>query len=132
MISNPRKLKSIEDDFSGLLHDLNLVERLEKVSGQAQNWYKIESVNREEIPALIILYSILDNPSFGNVISFDNIFDYTGSIFALNKDGLFQKIQEICKIYPNFVYSDQAGIRTLQLNQKPSPMEVLEKYYAND
>ena len=105
---------------------------MEKVSGQAQNWYKIESVNREEIPALIIHYSILDNPSFGNVISFDDIFDYTGSIFALNKDGLFQKIQEICKIYPNFVYSDQAGIRTLQLNQKPSPMEVLEKYYAND
>ena len=53
----PLKSKGIEDDFSGLLYELNLIQRLEKYD--KNTWYKIENKNREDLPFEVVLFCIL-------------------------------------------------------------------------
>lgn len=123
---------SIEDNFSGLLNELGIVERLGKIGRERERWYRIENTTRESLHPLIVLYVILDNPKYGHSIRFDELltdFGSVGSIFALNANGLYEKIKAIQDFYPNIVYTDDGGVRVLQFKEKPDKAAVLEKYY---
>jgi len=123
---------SIEDNFSGLLNELGILEKLGKIGKEREKWYRIENTEREDLSPLIVLYIILDNPKYGNSIRFDELLtDYgsVGSIFALNATGLYNKIKTIQAYYPGIVYTDDGGIRLLQFKEKPNKEAVLEKYY---
>ncbi len=125
---------SIEDNFSGLLTELGIVEKLGKIGKEREKWYRIENTEREDLSALIVLYAILDNEKYGNSIRFDELLtDYgsVGSIFALNATGLYNKIKTMQILYPSIVYTDDGGIRLLQFKEKPDKKAVLEKYYQS-
>ncbi len=126
------KIRNIEDDFSGLLIDFDLLQEFDK-SGK-ELWYKIESKDREEIPVEIILYSILDQKS-GNSISFRDILNAengVGMVYAMNESGLLKKIQEIQDQFSKqIIFSDDAGIRELQFRKKINVNQLLDKYYEN-
>lgn len=124
--------KDVEDGYSGLLSDLNLLRELKR---QKDAVYNIENKEQSDIPAEIILFSILDNELYGNSISFDNLYldeDGPGTIFALNKEGLLEQLQRIAKLYPkNIVFNNDPLTRQIQFKRdKISPLEVLEEYYA--
>ena len=128
--SKPSRSKTIEDDFSGLLYELNLVEKLDKYS--KVQWYSIENKSRQELPAEIVLFCILwQNGS--NTVSFNellNSIDSVGTIFALNSNGLMHKIENIIELYPkDIIYTDDGGIRVLQFRREFDKWEVLNKYY---
>ena len=127
-----RKSKDIEDDFSGLLIDFGLLQEFDK-SGSAL-WYKVESKDRETIPVEILLYAILDQAS-GDSISFRDLLNgenSVGMIYAMNESGLTKKIQEMLTRFPNqLVFSDDAGIRELQVKEKFDQPALLDAYYAN-
>jgi hypothetical protein len=128
------KSNSVEDNFSGLLTELGIVEKLGKIGKERERWFRIENTERENLSALIVLYVILDNPKYGDSIRFDELLTdngSVGSIFALNPDGLFKKIKTIQSLYPNIVYTDDGGIRLLQFKEKPTKESVLERYYKN-
>ena len=126
--------KDVEDGYSGLLSDLNLLRELKK---QKDSVYNIENKKRLNIPPEIILYSILDNERYGNSISFDNLYldeNGPGTIFALNKEGLLEQIQRISELYPkSIVFNNDPLVRQIQFKgKKMKPIKVLEDYYNKD
>jgi hypothetical protein len=122
--------KDIEDSFSGILSELELLKTIGK--GREEQ-FQIENAERHQLPAHIVLYAILDNDSYGNSISL-NTLEYErnspGSIFALNRIGLTNKIIDIVTEYKDVTYTDHAGIKELQFKIKPSAFSILDTYYG--
>jgi hypothetical protein len=127
------KSSTVEDNFSALLHELNIIERLGKIGKESSGqWYRLEMKSRPELPALIVLYGIVANEKYGDSITFQELFDANGvgSVFCLTKDGLMDKIVEFQQVYPDIIYKDDGGIQTLQFKNKPSKETVLNQYYV--
>lgn len=125
------KSGNVEDDFSALLLDLDLLQEMDRSSG-AGNLFKIESYERTDLPAEILLYCILDQEE-GNSISTDSLLiheDGVGLIFALTRGALIQKINEMTTKFPGVTFTEDAGIREIQFIERPDPRVVLEQYYA--
>ena len=127
---NSTSKKDIEDSFSGILSEIDLLKTIGK--GKEEQ-YQIENNERESLPSEILLFSILDNPSYGNSISL-NYLEYNnnspGSIFALNRSGLVNKITEIVNENKQITFTDHAGIKELQFKNKPAALSILEMYYG--
>lgn len=122
----------IEDSYSGILTELELLSS--KKTSAKNDALVIESRRRPEIPAQIILYAILENQE-GDSINFDKLYNErnsVGSIFALNREGLIEKLEELTNLYPKeIVFKNEAGIRELQFKKKLNPIkDVLAKYYG--
>jgi len=123
--------KEIEDSFSGILTEIELVNSNNERGDKLQ--ISIQNSERDTLPFEILLFSILDNENYGNSISLNALEnDYNGpsSIFALNRNSLLQKIEDITKKYKNVIYSDHAGIKELQFKTKENPFNILNQYYG--
>lgn len=124
------EVKKTEDSFSGLLSDLHLLG----VHGRGKDeLFTIENTEREDIPVEVFVFAILDNESYGDAInlsSLENDPDSPGAIFAINRSGIVEKLLEAEKRYKWLTYRDHAGIKEIQLKNKPGSLEVLENYYA--
>ena len=124
--------KNLEELYSGLFIELDLIESLKKYDEEDKLWYKIENKERHNIPSEIILYSILNNYKNSSSFSFEELligFNSPGNIFALNSKGLQEKINEIINQNKNVIFTDDAGIREMQIKKALDPMKVLQKYY---
>lgn len=128
--------KNIEDDFSTLLMDLNLlsVKTTKKQQNAAKTYYYIANKSRSDLPVEILLFIILDHPDYigSSSLSFRHLLNdknSIGSIFALSPNGLQDKIIEMTERFPFLVYADDAGIRELQFKEKPDKWSLLKKYY---
>lgn len=124
--------KNLEDLFSGVFIDLNLVEPLLKYDEKETDWYRIENKERNDIPAEILLYCILDNDRYGNSITLDELlYDHNsiGNVFALTAKDVLNKIEYLTKSKYKISFTDDAGIRLLQLIKKPDKMTVLKNFY---
>lgn len=122
--------KDVEDSFSGILSEIELLKTTGK--GKEEQFY-IENSERDNLPESIVLYAILDNPNYGNSISLNSLeFDLNsaGSIFALNRSGLMNKIYDIVDDFKDITFTDQAGIKELQFRDKADAYTILDKYYG--
>ena len=127
-----KRTKNIEDDFSGLLIELDLLQPLGRFETGSGLWHKIESKEREELPVQIFLFSILDNDRYGKSISFNELlngFNSPGMMYAMNASGLMAKIEDVINKFPSVTFKDDAGIRELQFKEKPGKWEILDHYY---
>jgi hypothetical protein len=129
----------VEEDFSSLLIDLELLDTYKQVvekEGKSEiiNWYKIENNFRDALPYQIVLYVIADNIGENLTVNFNELLRGTnspGMVFALHEDGLYDKIEEICKANPKkIIFSETAGNRILQFKDKPKAIEILKAYYT--
>lgn len=123
--------KDKEDFFSGLLTELDLVKSF---SRGKEELFVIELTERNEIPLEVFLYSILDNETFEASVNLNSIEmnpNSLGSVFAINRTGLYSMIEKLTKKYPYINFNDQAGVKELQFKKKPTPISILQKYYAN-
>ena len=122
--------KEIEDSFSGLLSELELLI----VSGKGkEEQFIIENNEKDRLPSEVVLFTILENQNYGNSINlnaleFEN--DSPGTIFALNRKGLLNKISEIVNKNDNITFTDHAGIKELQFKSKPDKYNILDNYYG--
>ena len=123
--------KNIEENLSGILQELTLVEKTGKYD--SEDLYKIESSERADLPALIVLFGIARQMRGSASISFQELlngFDSVGSVFALNANGLMLKIEELLLLFPqDIVFTDDGGIRLLQFKKQFSEIEILTHYY---
>lgn len=107
-----------EDDFSSILIDLGLVQRLEKTKTNKSYRYKIESDTRNTLPGKVVLHAILTQEK-RNSISFNQLLNgknSIGTIFALSATGLMSHIDQLEQTYPrDIVFTDDAGIKELQI-----------------
>lgn len=125
----------IEDEFSNLFIDLQLMNsyQSENMEKKMVEWYQVENDLRTELPAEMVLFSILDNERYGNSISFKELQsgeNSPGNIFALNSDGLLNKIERIVEICSDSTYTQSAGVRELQFKSKPDKWKILNEYYS--
>lgn len=130
MYTIPENSKDKEENLTGLLTELNLLQR-EKLS------FTIINDEKYNIPDEIVLFSILDNDDFSNSISLYSLEhekNQIGSIFAMNRSGIVTKIEGIASSDGlkkfGITYNDHAGIKELQIKEKPNKYEVLNLYYA--
>ncbi|PDS23127.1 DUF4007 family protein [Flavobacterium branchiophilum] len=126
MYKNENENRNVEDSFSGILSEIELLKSKEKL-------YFIENSERDGLSEFILLYTILDNPNYGNSISLNSLeFDINspGSIFALNRSGILNKIGDIIEKFKDIIYTDQAGIKELQFKNKSNAYTILDKYYG--
>lgn len=123
--------KNIEDSFSGILSEIDLLKSTDK--GRKEQYF-IENNERKGLPKDVVLYAILDNANYGDSISLNSLeFDVNSpaSIFALNRSGLVEKISEIVNKYPDDItYTDQAGVKELQIKNKLDANVIIRKYYG--
>lgn len=131
--------KDREDTFSGLLTELNIIqEEKRKVDDKTVTFYSISTEDKSEIPDEVLLYTILDNDNFDKSISLYTIeqeFNQAGSVFAMGRTGLINKIESISsnKKFDKYgiTFNDHAGIKELQFKKKPNKFEILKEYYVN-
>jgi hypothetical protein len=127
--SNPES-KDVEDSFSGILSEIELLKTSR--IGKDEQFY-IENSERDSLPESILLYTILNNSTYGNSISLNSLeFDINspGSIFALNRAGLMTKISGIVSDFKDVTFTDQAGIKELQFKNKADAYTILDQYYG--
>ncbi len=125
---------NVEEDYVGLLMDLNLVQHYQKINEHNRRvlWYSIESEQRSSLPIEVVLFTILDNQSYGNTISFRELLtepDSPGLVFCLNPEGLYNKLTEIAKKYRGITFTETAGNQVFQLNGNIDKLDVLNDYY---
>jgi len=114
--------KVSEDSFLGLLADLQLLKL------QQKGIYYINQTERPTLTPKVLLYTILDNERYGYSISMqslENDEDSPGSVFALSRQDLLDKIELLTSTYDWITYNDQAGVKELQFKHKPSdPLSI--------
>ncbi|KYG84181.1 hypothetical protein AWW67_03465 [Roseivirga seohaensis] len=130
LYKNDPESKDVEDSFSGILSEIELLKTTRK--GKEEQFY-IENTERDNLPEAVVLFSILENSNYGNSISLNSLeFDFNspGSIFALNRPGLMNKISDIVDGFNDITFTDQAGIKELQFKNKLDPYKTLDNYYG--
>lgn len=135
--------KDKDESFSGILTELDFL-RLKvvhykevengKEKDRKQDYYVIENDERPTLPDAVVLYGLLQQSGTDVSISFNMLEqdpNQVGSVFALSRAGLLNKIENISEQYSDIIFSDQAGIRELQFkNIKPDPFQILDDYYG--
>ena len=124
----------IEEDFSSLMIDLDLMKsyKAENAEGKIVEWYKVENSIQIDLPPEVLLFSILDNDTYGKSISFKELLvgpNSPGNIFTLNEEGLYQKLDTIVKNTKGLTYTETAGIRELQIKSSINKWDILNGYY---
>lgn len=124
--------KDNEDVVAGILPDLRLVRVIQRE--KQPTLYHIETNEKEDLPEEVLLFALLTDDNIGLSVSLDSLerdYNSIGSIFAINRTGLVQKIENLCNRYDFLVYKDDAGIRELQFKNKPDAYEILNDYYGH-
>lgn len=135
-IENKHKKIDIEEDFASLMLDLDLMYTYlsENSEGKDVEWYKVPNSLKVDLPYQIVLFSILDNETYGNSISFNELLlgdNSPGRLFCLTEDGLYNKIESIIINYKDITYRDTAGVKELQFRHELNKWRVLNEYYKN-
>ena len=130
LYKNDASGKDIEDSFSGILSELELL----KMNGKGKDeQFFIENSVRDNLSEFIVLFCILENPNYGSSISLNSLefeLNSPGSIFALNRAGLMNKISDIVDNFKSITFTDQAGIKELQIKNKIDAFSILDNYYG--
>jgi len=126
----------IEEDFSSLMIDLDLMKsfKAENADGKIVEWYEVANKIQIDLPAEVVLYTILDNETYGKSISFKELLvghNSPGAIFALNEEGLINKIDQLVKNYKGLTYTETSGTRELQIKKSLNKWDILNGYYKN-
>jgi hypothetical protein len=129
----------VEDSFMGLLLDLNLIKisEIKNNHDRREDWYHLTNENRDDLPVLILLYTILDwveEKSSITTITLKELmvsFNSAGSIFALNREGMYEKMIQLTQLPYNIVFKEDAGIQTLQFKEKLNKFDILNAYYKS-
>lgn len=128
-----REDKEVKDLSAGLLVDLEMIERINKMGEDETVWFRVVNTEKEEIPPEILLFCILDNEDYGNSISLHGLLtavNSIGSVFAISSGSIVKKLEALTGKYKWLTYMDDAGIKEVQFKHKIDKWEVLDNYYG--
>lgn len=118
----PTDLKTIED-FSALLLDLNLITRREA------DRYVFRQVKNTEISAEVLLYAMIDFSNKDKTLSLDKL-QALALIFCMPLPDLIEAIKRIESKYSrSIVFTDNSGVKNVQLLAELEPSTILDYYY---
>lgn len=125
-ISSSKENMNIEEEFNAPLLELNLIEKLNTHKFQINKIYR-------SIPLAILGYCILDLTKHQQSLSLklEDIRRTIGNYFCINNECLEDLLSKLSQISNVFVYTDHAGIATLDIKQNNSEIrnDLLNKYY---
>ena len=119
--------ENIEDDFTGLLQDLNLFQ------ASLTNKIIVENSERNSISEKLFLYAILTRFKGRNSISVEEIIsekDSPGFIFCMSENAVLNKLKSMVDTFPEITLSENSGVRELQFLTDFGRMEILKEYYS--
>lgn len=118
----PTDLKTIED-FSSLLLDLNLIIR------RGNDSFVFRQVNNTEISGEVLLYAMIDYSNEDKTLSLDKLQDLA-LIFCMSLPNLVEAIKRIESKYSrSIVFTDNSGVKNVQLLAELEPSIILDSYY---
>lgn len=127
--SSKRGSKSIEDDFSSALIGLNLIDVVQDVFIDGEQVYCLKYNEQTALDELIFLYAILDAFTEQESISFEDVQLQVSDKFLCNREGTEDKLNSLAEI-GYIVYKQDAGRKEIQLKNKLTKWDVLDKYYG--
>ena len=125
-LSSSKDIKNIEEEFNAPLLELNLIEKNES------HKYILNKINRS-IPLAILGYCILDMTQEQNSTSLklEEIKRTIGNYFCITNECLEDLLSQLHEVSDVFVYTDHAGIATLDIKQNSEELrnKLLNNYY---
>ncbi|NLR91912.1 DUF4007 family protein [Flammeovirga agarivorans] len=123
------KKTNIEEEYSNVLLDLELIYKIPRTENGI-SFYQLNITDGKRIPKLLFLYCLLDFVGEERSINMENIERLIGGAFAITKAGIFQIINELCELYPgHLVYTEDGGLKQLQIKEDLDKDSILEEYY---
>ncbi|MBT3383077.1 MAG: DUF4007 family protein [Prolixibacteraceae bacterium] len=133
--------KNFEDEISGLMLELELIsssieEEVKEGTNKKEKveWFYLHGENRNNFPAPILLFSILDNFEGDSNIAVRRLQIEANSpnmVFLLSKDALYNKLKELENLVSGITISETAGNVILVLPEGLDKWKILRDYYAN-
>lgn len=125
-LSSSKDIKNIEEEFNAPLLELNLIEKIES------HKYILNKINRS-IPLAILGYCILDMTQEQNStnLKLEEIKRTIGNYFCITNECLEDLLSQLHEVSDVFVYTDHAGIATLDIKQNSEELrnKLLNNYY---
>lgn len=126
------KKATLEDNYTTLLTELDLIKRTEFRSGDNEIIYELNTQAAENesttLVATLLLKSFADS---GNTsISLDDVYLHLGTIMLLNRDSFSKILEKVASDFSSdfsFKQNEATGIQELQINSKSSWMDFAKK-----
>ncbi len=120
--------KSLEDDFSSLLINLDIISIVPDSHIEGLQVFKLLYNAKENLPSEVLLFSILDSFDGKMSIAVNDIQNEISDLFLCNREGTEAKLTELQdKGY--IVYKDDSGRKEIQIKNKLNKWDVLKNYY---
>ena len=120
--------KSLEDDFSSLLINLDIISIVPDSHIEGLQVFKLQYNAKENLPSKVLLFSILDSFDGEMSIAVNDIQNEISDLFLCNREGTEDKLIELQdKGY--IVYKDDSGRKEIQIKNKLNKWDVLKNYY---
>jgi hypothetical protein len=123
--------KSLEDDFSSLLINLDLITKVNGsfINGSQEFRFLYDSKNN--LPELVLLFAIMDTYENQMSISVNDLQVDVSDLFLCNREGTEFKLNQLQEL-GYLVYKDDAGRKEIQIKKKITKWSVLKDYYEKD
>jgi hypothetical protein len=123
--------KSLEDDFSSLLINLDLITKVNGsfINGSQEFRFLYDSKNN--LPELVLLFAIMDTYENQMSISVNDLQVEVSDLFLCNREGTEFKLNQLQE-QGYLVYKDDAGRKEIQIKKKITKWSVLKDYYEKD
>ncbi|KXX68896.1 DUF4007 family protein [Flammeovirga sp. SJP92] len=120
---------NIEEEYSNVLLDLELIYKIPRTENGI-SFYQLNITDGKRVPKLIFLYCLLDFIGEERAINMESIEKLLGGAFAITKTGIFQIINELTELHPDkLVYTEDGGLKQLQLKEDLDKDAILREYY---
>lgn len=120
----PNNPKSNEE-YASILISLGLIREQDGI-------YSFTEVTSEQVHPIVIYYALLSIAGEDKTISFDKLQELS-LLFCMPMPVFLSVVRSLSERYPNeLVYTDNSGIKNVQLLNKLSKEDVLNRYYMND
>ena len=120
--------KSLEDDFSSLLINLDLITKVNDSFINGSQEFRFLYNSKTNLPAHILLFAIMDSFEDQMSISVTDLQTEVADSFLCNREGTELKLNELQDL-GYLVYKDDAGRKEIQIKKKINKWAVLKDYY---
>ena len=120
--------KSLEDDFSSLLINLDIISIVPDSHIEGLQVFKLLYNAKENLPSEVLLFSILDSFDGQMSIAVNDIQNEISDLFLCNREGTEAKLIEL-QDNGYIVYKDDSGRKEIQIKNKLNKWDVLKNYY---
>jgi hypothetical protein len=120
--------KSLEDDFSSLLINLDLITKVNNSFINGAQEFKFLYNSKANLPSRLLLFAVMDTFEDQMSIAVNDIQIEVSDAFLCNREGTENKLQELQE-QGYLVYKDDAGRKEIQIKKKITKWTILKDYY---